>query len=298
MPSLKTALVFPGQGSQQIGMGKALYERYPTRLEPLYQRAHSALGFDLKALIFDGPPERLTLTENAQPAILLDSFIKYELLKDQIKPDFAAGHSLGEYSALVAAGVFFLEDGLKLVRQRGRYMQAAVPPGQGAMVAVLKLDYERLKALCAETGAEIANYNSPQQIVISGERSRVLKAKALAEAAGGKGIELEVSAPFHSSLMRPAEERLRSDIEAVRFQRPAFPVISTVSGQLEDDPTQIKRLLLQQVTSPVRWTDYVLTLKALGVTRLIEVGPGEVLTRLNRRIDKEIEALSFAEAFH
>jgi [acyl-carrier-protein] S-malonyltransferase len=177
-------------------------------------------------------------------------------------------------------------------------MQEAVPPGQGAMVAVLKLDIDRLKAICAETGAEIANYNSPQQIVISGERSRVLKAKALAEAAGGKGIELEVSAPFHCSLMRPAEERLRADIELVDFAKPAFPVISTVSGQTEDDPARIKRLLLQQVTSPVRWVDYVRKLKALGATRLIEVGPGEVLTRLNRRIDNDLQALSFSEAFH
>ncbi len=273
-------------------MGRELWEKYRARVEPFYHRAREALGFDLQELIFDGPAEKLQLTEFAQPAILLDSAIKFELLGQ--KPDYAAGHSLGEYSALVCAGVFSLEDGLRLVHLRGRLMQEAVPVGQGGMVALLKLDYERVREICAQTGAEIANYNSPEQIVISGRREAVLKAKELAEALRGKGIELAVSAPFHSALMKPAEERLRPTIEKTAFSSPKFPVVSTVSGEPETDPQRIQELLTKQITAQVRWADYVLKLKSLSVMRFVEVGPGDVLTKLNKRIAQEIEALSFA----
>lgn len=288
---MKTAFVFPGQGSQFVGMGKDLYERYRARVEPLYQRARDTLSFDLQELIFTGPEEKLRLTEFAQPAILLDSVIKFELLGQ--KPVYAAGHSLGECSALVCAGVFSLEEGLQLVYLRGRFMQQAVPVGEGGMLALLKLAYAQVREICERTGAEIANYNSPQQIVISGRCAALKAAQELAEAVGGAAIELPVSAPFHSSLMRPAEERLKPEIERIKFSVPAFPVVSTVSGEPETDPQKIKELLMRQVTAQVRWTDYVLKLKSLGATKFIEVGPGDVLTRLNRRIDREIEALSF-----
>lgn len=289
----KTAFVFPGQGSQYVGMGRELYEKYCARVEPFYQRAGEALGFDLKELIFSGPEERVKLTEFAQPAILLDSVIKFELLGR--KPDYAAGHSLGEYSALVCAGVLSLEDGLRLVHLRGKFMQEAVPVGQGGMLALVKLDYERVQEICTQTGAEIATYNAPEQIVISGRRQALVKAKELAEAMRGKGIELAVSAPFHSSLMKPAEERLKPEIEKVRVSAPSFPVVSTVSGEPETDPNRIKELLTRQITAQVRWAEYVLRLRSLGVTQCIEVGPGDVLTKLIKRIDKDLEALSFAQ---
>jgi len=295
---MRQALVFPGQGSQEVGMGMALHEAHQTHTQAIYDIANGALGYDLQKLIFNGPAEELTLTQNAQPAILLDSIIKYELIRDRLSDVVvAAGHSLGEFSALVAAGVLKLGDALQLVHKRGLYMQDAVPVGEGSMVAVLKLDLEIVEKICSETGAEIANFNSPGQIVLSGAKAKVDAAKAAAVEAGGRGIELDVSAPFHSSLMQPAEDRLAAEIDTVQFHRPSFPVISTVSGKPESDEADIKSLLRRQITAQVRWPDYVGVMREIGAEQLIEIGPGEVLTRLNQRIDRTLDALSFEKAW-
>ena len=291
------AFVFPGQGSQSVGMGKDLSQRFRSTVEPFYRRANDALGFDIQALMFDGPEGELTLTQNAQPAILLDSVVKFELLTDQLWPEVGAGHSLGEYSALVCAGVIGLEDALRLVHKRGQFMQEAVPVGEGAMVAIMKLDRAKVEEICEQTGAEIANVNGPGQIAISGRYDAVMKAKELAAEQRARAIQLDVSAPFHSSLMQPAEDRLKPEIQGVEFHPPQFPVVATVSGQPEDDPDRLKDLLSEQITAQVRWTDYVETLKARGVTRWVEVGHGEVLTRLIRRVEKGLDALTFDDAF-
>jgi len=294
----RLAFVFPGQGSQYVGMGKDLLEKFAVK--DFYERASEILGFEIKELMLSGPEERLMLTENAQPAIFLDSVVKFHILAEvlKIKPAIAAGHSLGEYSALVSSGVITLEDGLRLIRYRGKLMQEAAPRGEGAMVAIIGLEYEKINQICEKIKGvvEVANYNSPNQIVISGQKEAVHKAANKAREAGAKTIELRVSGPFHSSLMRPAQEKLAEMIGKVSFKRPAFPVISTVSGEPEKNPLRIKRLLIKQATSPVRWVDYMKRIAQLGIKKTIEVGPGNVLKKLNQQILPQLEHLEFKEA--
>lgn len=291
------AFCFPGQGSQYVGMGKDIYQKYG--FEDLYLRAEKALGFGVKKLSFYGPKEELTLTENAQPAILLDSVAKFHILKEKLWPDMAVGHSLGEYSALVCAGVITLEDGLNLVKKRGKYMQEAVPSGEGMMLAIIGLGINKIERICARVDGtvEVANFNSPQQIVISGKKEEVLKAGQEAKKKGAKKvIRLEVSCPFHSSLMKPAEDKLREEIEKVKFNPPKFPIISTLSGQPEESAHKLKDLLKVQITASVRWVDYVKKCVDLEIKRIIEVGPGNVLTRLGKRMNYQIEFVTFKEA--
>ncbi len=294
---MNLAFVYPGQGSQSVGMGKDLHARLRPQIDHFYQRANGVLGFDLQRIMFEGPEDELTLTEIAQPAILLDSVVRHRLITDHMEPDVAAGHSLGEYSALVCAGVVSLEDALRLVHKRGQLMQEAVPVGEGAMVAIMKMEREQVEAICEQTGAEIANINGPGQIAISGRYDAVMRAKELAAQQRARAIELDVSGPFHSTMMQPAQDQLKPEIQRVDFRYPAFPVVSTVSGRPETEPERLKELLGEQITAQVRWMDYVQTLKDQGVSKWVEVGHGEVLTRLIRRVDRNLEALTFSDAF-
>jgi [acyl-carrier-protein] S-malonyltransferase len=263
----------------------------------VYESADAVLGFPLSRLCFEGPEEELRRTEIQQPALLATSIALLRALEEQAKPEpaFLLGHSLGEYSALVAAGALALEDGLALVHARGRFMQEAVAPGKGAMAAVLGIDAEAVSEACrqaaAETGGVVspANLNAPEQTVIAGDSSSVERATALAKLAGAKRcVALPVSAPFHCALMRPAAEKLAAELTRVRFGTPRVPVISNVEAEAIRDPARMPALLEQQVTAPVRFVDCVRKLVTLGVTRVLEVGPGSVLSGLVARIDRSV----------
>lgn len=296
------ALLFPGQGSQAVGMGRDVFEA-SSAAHATFEAADRALGFTLSTLCFEGPEEELRRTELQQPAILTTSIALLRALEERQPqlPAFVAGHSLGEYSALVAAGALAFEDAVVLVNRRGRFMQEAVAPGKGAMAALMGLEPEAVDAACraaaAETGAVVspANYNSPQQTVIAGEAAGVERAIALAKERGAKrAVALPVSAPFHCALMRPAAERLAIELARVRFRDPRTPVITNVEAAPNTSAARIPTLLEQQVTAPVRFIESVRKLAALGVTRVIEIGPGSVLTGLVARIERGLARANVA----
>jgi len=292
----KLAFVFPGQGSQAVGMGKELFEGFP-EARAVFEAVDAALGEKLSALCFEGPEEKLRLTANTQPSILTVSAAAAAVLaKGGVRPDLVAGHSLGEYSALVAAGACGAAEAAKAVRARGTFMQEAVPAGQGAMSAVLGLDPVKVRELCeavaAETGQVVspANYNDPGQTVIAGAAAAVEKAGVRLKEAGAKRVlPLPVSAPFHCALMAPVKARLEPVLRAIAWKAPAVPVVTNVEAKPNADAARIVPLLVEQVTAPVRWIECVEELVRQGVTTLVEVGPGKVLGGLAKRIDRTVE---------
>jgi [acyl-carrier-protein] S-malonyltransferase len=296
----KTVFLFPGQGSQAAGMGKALADAFPAARR-VFEEADDALGFPLSTLCFEGPDEQLKLTENTQPALLTVSIAALAVLRENGRAaDYVAGHSLGEYSALVAAGCLSFADAVRLVRKRGRYMQEAVPPGVGAMAALLRLPDEKLEGVLAEAAqgevVTAANLNSPEQVVIAGHAGAVARAAELAKAAGARrAVMLPVSAPFHCPLMKPAQERLRADLDATEFRDLVIPLVNNWQAREIRTGAEAREGLFQQVPNPVRWVETVRYLAAQGVTRAVEVGAGAVLTGLVKSIEPSIIATKFGE---
>ena len=279
------AFLFPGQGSQAVGMGRGFYDASPAARR-VFEEANEALGFDLAKLTFNGPESELALTANTQPAVLTASVAAATVCSERgLAPALAAGHSLGEYSALVVAGALAFADAVRVVRKRGEFMQHAVPVGTGAMAALMGLELATVDRLCRDAAqdevVDIANINSAGQIVVAGHRTAVERVVALA---GKKSVMLPVSAPFHCALMAPAETRLASELDAVPARDPKFPVIRNADAGVTRTADEVKPFLLKQVASPVRWTDCVERLVAEGATAFVEVGPGRVLTGLLRRI--------------
>ncbi|WP_040948618.1 ACP S-malonyltransferase [Gorillibacterium massiliense] len=294
----KIAFVFPGQGAQAVGMAKDAYES-STKSADIFHRADAAVGFALSELIFDGPDDELKITYNTQPALLTASIALLEAFREKgVQPDFVAGHSLGEYSALVAAGVLDFEDAVRTVRARGEYMEQAVPRGQGGMAAVLGADRQVLADFCVDLSShvglvELANINCPGQIVISGSREGIQAAVERGKEAGAKRvIPLEVSGPFHSSLMQPAAGRLRDNLSVLPMATAQVPVIANVTAEPVTDSNDIRRLLEEQVYSPVLWEDTILRLIQEGVDTFIEIGSGSVLSGLIKKIDRNVRTFT------
>jgi [acyl-carrier-protein] S-malonyltransferase len=294
------AFIFPGQGSQAVGMGKDLADKYPIARQT-FEEADEALGYKLSQLCFEGPEDQLRLTEITQPAILTASIAAFRVLQDLIpRPSFVAGHSLGEYTAHVASGTMSFADAVRTVRNRGKYMQEAVPVGVGAMAAILGMEFEKVAAVCqdAEQGevCSPANINSPEQIVISGNTAAVERGAKLADERGAKRAKLlPVSAPFHCSLMRPAQDRLEADLNKLKMQRPVYPVACNVEASFVSDELRARSTLAAQVTGAVKWLQSMQLLIGQGVSTFVEIGPGKVLCGLMRQIDRSKTCLNVGD---
>ena len=293
----KLAFIFPGQGAQVVGMGKDLFDRYDLAKQRFVE-ADAALGYSISTLCFEGPAEKLQLTEHTQPAILTVEVIAAELLREAgVAPEVAGGHSLGEYGALVLAGVMSFQDAVLLVHKRGAYMQEAVPVGEGAMAAVIGLDDERIVAVCAEASSagavQAVNFNCPGQTVIAGTVRGVERAVELLKERGAKkAVILPVSAPFHSTLMAPAAQKLAAELDKVEIRDAAFPVVSNYTGKLQQSAAEIKKNLIAQADHPVRWIACVETMKEFGADTYAECGPGKTLAGFNKRIDKSLVSMN------
>jgi len=295
----KTALLFAGQGAQVIGMGRDFAEQLPAARE-WFEKANAALGYDLAAVCFNGPDSELTKTEHAQPGIYLVSWVAFQLLKERVPSlefEATAGLSLGEFTALAAAGALSFENGLRVVRQRGRFMQEACDVTRGGMAAVIGLDEAPTREVCAEAGLVLANLNCPGQLVISGEADKIAKAIELARTRGARrALPLPVAGAYHSPLMASAQPKLKAELDALELEAPVVPVISNVTGTAHGIPEEIKSRMVEQVTSSVLWEASMRHLLSQGFTRFIELGPGTALTGFMRRIDKSVQMLNVADA--
>ncbi len=298
----KTAFLFPGQGSQAVGMGKELFDNFP-QSRAVFEEADDALGFSLSEMCFAGTAEDLALTANTQPAILTVSIAALRAMESENfpKPDYVAGHSLGEYSALVAANALSFSDAVKTVRKRGTYMQEAVPVGTGAMAAILGLDLETIENACRQAASgqvcSPANVNSPSQIVIAGNSEAIDRAIEILKTRGAKrAIKLNVSAPFHCALMLPAQERLARDLREIKFSDLSVPIIENVSAQVNKDGERVAEALTEQVSKPVRWAQSIRNLIGNGVETFIEVGAGKVLSGLVKQISRDVRCLNVEDS--